>query len=37
MTNLWPTLAPGKQAALMAEIDRRFACAGTRTTPSNCE
>merc|ERR1712151_1114785 len=37
MKNLWPSLSPGKQAALMAEIDRRFACAGTRESPSTCE
>jgi len=37
MQNLWPTLSAGRKAALMAEIDRRFACAGTRTTPSTCE
>ena len=37
MKNLWDTIGKGRQAALMAEIDKRFACAGTRTTPSNCE
>jgi arylsulfatase A-like enzyme len=37
MKNLWSTLGAGKQAALMTEIDKRFACTGTRTTPSNCE
>jgi hypothetical protein len=37
MKNLWTTLDAGRQAALMAEIDKRFACTGTRDTPSNCE
>lgn len=36
-TNLWPRLPAGKKQALEAEIKRRFACTGTRDTPSNCE
>jgi hypothetical protein len=37
LRNLWSTLSLTKQTALEAEITRRFACAGTRTTPSTCE
>ena len=37
MKNLWPSLSADKQAVLMAEIEKRFACTGTRDTPSNCE
>lgn len=37
LNNLWPTLPKAKQEALKAEIAHRFACTGTRTTPSNCE
>ena len=37
MKNLWSTTPKATQEALMAEIAMRFACAGTRTTASNCE
>jgi hypothetical protein len=37
ITNLWPSLDDARKRALMAEIDRHFACTGTRTMPSNCE
>ena len=37
MKNLWGTLALERKASLEEEIERRFACTGTRTTPSNCE
>jgi hypothetical protein len=35
--NLWHSLDVGRQEALKAEIAKRFACTGTRTTPSTCE
>lgn len=37
LKNLWPSLTAAKQAALMTEIAHRFACRGTRTSPSTCE
>jgi hypothetical protein len=37
MVNLWPTLGDARQHALEAEIAKRFACRGTRDTPSTCE
>jgi hypothetical protein len=35
-TNLWPTLAPGKQGALQSELEELFSCHGTASRPSNC-
>ena len=37
MRNLWPSLPPDKRASLVAEMEKHYACAGTRTTPSTCE
>lgn len=37
MHNLWSTLTDAKKAALESEIRHRFACTGTRSSPSTCE